>query len=54
VFDADPVLAETNRRKMFDRVIADKITVTGYHFGFPGAGGINKDGKGYTFVPVKA
>ena len=27
--------------------IADKATVTGYHFGMPGAGTIKKDGKGY-------
>ena len=47
-------LAEANRRKMFDRVVADKITVTGYHFGLPGAGTIKKDGKGYAFLPVKA
>ena len=47
-------LAEANRRKIFDRVIADKATVTGYHFGMPGAGTIKKDGKGYAFVPVKA
>ena len=49
-----PTLAEANRRKMFDRVIADKATVTGYHFGMPGAGTIEKDGKGYVFEPVKA
>jgi glyoxylase-like metal-dependent hydrolase (beta-lactamase superfamily II) len=54
VFDVDPVTAEANRRKMFDRVVADKITVTGYHFGFPGAGSIKKDGKSYAYVPVKA
>ena len=52
-FDADANLAEQNRRKIFDRVIADKATVTGYHFGFPGAGTIKKDGNGYAFVPVR-
>ena len=53
-FDANPTLAEENRRKIFDRVIADKVTVTGYHFGMPGAGKIKKDGKGYVFEPVKS
>ena len=53
-FDTDRQLAETNRRKVFDRVIADKVTVAGYHFGMPGAGTIKKDGKGYAFVPVRA
>jgi glyoxylase-like metal-dependent hydrolase (beta-lactamase superfamily II) len=54
VFDLDAAMAEANRRKLFDRVVADKITVAGYHFGFPGAGSIRKDGKGYVYVPVKA
>jgi glyoxylase-like metal-dependent hydrolase (beta-lactamase superfamily II) len=54
IFDVDAAMAETNRRKIFDRVIADKATITGYHYGMPGAGTINKDGKGYAFVPVKA
>ena len=50
----DATLAEANRRKIFDRVVADKVTITGYHFGMPGAGTIKKDGKGYAFMPVKA
>lgn len=52
VFDADPNLAEQTRRKMFDRVIAEKATITGYHFGMPGAGSIEKDGSGYLFKPL--
>ena len=51
-FDSDANLAEQNRRKTFDRVVADKAIVTGYHFGMPGAGTIKKDGKGYAYVPV--
>lgn len=53
-FDVDGEKAETNRRKIYDRVVADGTTITGYHFGMPGAGKIKKDGKGYAFVPVKA
>ncbi len=52
-FDSDGPLAEANRRKIFDRIVADKVTVTGYHYGMPGAGTIQKDGSGYAFVPVK-
>jgi glyoxylase-like metal-dependent hydrolase (beta-lactamase superfamily II) len=52
VFDSDAAMAEANRRKMFDRVVADKVTVTGYHYGMPGAGTIAKDGNGYVFTPV--
>lgn len=51
-FDADPQKAETNRRRMFDRAIADKAVITGYHYGIPGAGRIEKDGDGYAYVPV--
>ena len=51
-FDADAAAAEAVRRKLMDRAIADKIIVTGYHFGMPGAGTIAKDGTGYVFKPV--
>ena len=54
VFDSDPVLAEANRRKMFDRAISDKATITGYHYGLPGAGTIAKDGNGYVFTAIAA
>jgi len=54
VFDADPDLAETNRKKLFDRAIADKAVIAGYHFGFPNAGTIAKDGAGYAFMPFGA
>ncbi|MEW5963212.1 MAG: MBL fold metallo-hydrolase [Pseudomonadota bacterium] len=51
-FDADPQMAEANRRKLFDRAIADNAIVTGYHFGMPGAGRLAKDGNGYAFTPL--
>lgn len=51
-FDQDAAMAENSRRKMFDRVVADNITVTGYHYGMPGAGKIAKDGSGYAYTPV--
>ena len=53
-FDADPTVADVTRRKTFDRVIADKLTVTGYHYGVPGAGTISRDGNSYVFNPVSA
>ena len=46
-------MAETNRRKIMDRAIADKLVVTGYHYSMPGAGTIKRDGNRYVFVPVK-
>lgn len=51
-FDMAADEAETTRRKMFDRVAADKAIITGYHFGMPGAGRIEKDGNGYAYVPL--
>jgi glyoxylase-like metal-dependent hydrolase (beta-lactamase superfamily II) len=53
-FDYDKPLAATVRRKIFDRAIADKIVMTGYHWGMPGAGTVVKDGNGYAYIPVKA
>lgn len=52
LFDANPALAEENRRKLMDQVVADKSVVTGYHWGLPGAGTVQKDGSGYALVPV--
>jgi hypothetical protein len=34
-------------------VIADKIRICGYHFPFPGAGTIAKDGGGYALTVMK-
>jgi glyoxylase-like metal-dependent hydrolase (beta-lactamase superfamily II) len=51
-FDADPNAAEASRRRIFDRAIAENAIVSGYHFGIPGAGSIQKDGNGYAFVPI--
>lgn len=52
MFDWDAQQAEASRRRMFDRAVADKALMTGYHYGMPGAGRIEKDGEGYAFVPV--
>jgi glyoxylase-like metal-dependent hydrolase (beta-lactamase superfamily II) len=50
VFDHVPDLAVETRRKMFDRAVADKAMVAGYHWGLPNVGTIAKDGNGYAFV----
>jgi hypothetical protein len=39
---------------MLDRVIADKVMICGYHFPFPGAGTVTKDGAGYALSVMKA
>ncbi len=51
-FDGDAAAAEATRRRLFDRVITEKAIMTGYHYGVPGAGRIEKDGDGYAFVPI--
>jgi glyoxylase-like metal-dependent hydrolase (beta-lactamase superfamily II) len=53
-YDQDGPLAVESRRKLIDRVIADKMAICGAHFPFPGAGSFAKDGNGYAFTPVKA
>ena len=49
-FDQDAQMAEATRRRMLDRVVADKIVCSGYHWGMPGCGTIAKDGNGYALV----
>jgi len=52
-YDQNAAMAEESRRKLLDRVIADKIMICGYHFPFPGAGTISKDGAGYALTVMK-
>jgi len=53
-YDQDGPTAVTSRRKLIDRVIADKMMIAGAHFPFPGVGTFSKDGNAYAFVPGKA
>ena len=52
-YDQDAATAEASRRRLLDRVIADKVAICGYHFPFPGAGTISKDGAGYALDLMK-
>jgi len=52
-YDQDAATAEATRRKILDQVIADKIPICGYHFPFPGAGTIRRDGSGYALDMMK-
>ncbi len=51
-YDQDSATAITTRRKLIDRVIADKMMVCGAHFPFPGRGAFTKDGNAYAFAPL--
>jgi glyoxylase-like metal-dependent hydrolase (beta-lactamase superfamily II) len=51
-YDQDGPMAIDTRRRLVDRVIADKMMICGAHFPFPGLGSFAKDGASYTFSPV--
>jgi len=52
VFDSDPQMATDTRIGLFDRAISDNAVIAGYHFGFPNAGTLTRDGNGYVFQPA--
>jgi glyoxylase-like metal-dependent hydrolase (beta-lactamase superfamily II) len=51
-YDNDPDLAQQTRHKFYDMAASEKMLVAGYHFAFPSAGHVEKDGAGYRLVPV--
>lgn len=52
MFDMDPELARSNRRRLLDMAASEGMQVAGYHFPFPATGFIGRDGKGYALDPV--
>ena len=54
MFDADGPKAAETRKALCDRIVAEKAMIAGYHFYFPNAGTLTKDGNGYAFEAVKA
>jgi glyoxylase-like metal-dependent hydrolase (beta-lactamase superfamily II) len=52
VFDQAAVVAKASRRKLLDRVIADKMMICGSHSSWPGLGKIARDGAGYALSIV--
>jgi glyoxylase-like metal-dependent hydrolase (beta-lactamase superfamily II) len=51
-YDQDGATAVATRRRLVDRVMADKMMICGAHFPFPGSGTFVKDGDAYAFTPV--
>ena len=51
IYDVDPQMACATRKRMFDRVAADKLRIGGAHLDFPGFGYIVRDGTGFGFEP---
>jgi glyoxylase-like metal-dependent hydrolase (beta-lactamase superfamily II) len=52
-FDMDGPQAVDARRRMLDRVAADRMLIEAYHFPFPACGHIAKTTSGYEFVPAE-
>jgi len=52
-FDMDGPQAVDARRRMLDRVAADRMLIEAYHFPFPACGHIAKAASGYEFVPAE-
>jgi glyoxylase-like metal-dependent hydrolase (beta-lactamase superfamily II) len=52
-FDLDGATAVATRKNLFDRVAADRMLVTGYHFPFPACGHLIKTATGYEHVPIE-
>jgi glyoxylase-like metal-dependent hydrolase (beta-lactamase superfamily II) len=51
-YDHDPALAQATRHKFYDMAASEQTLVVGYHFAFPSAGHVEKDGSRYRLVPV--
>lgn len=54
MFDNDGGLSEDTRRKFYDMALAEKMPIIGYHFPFPSAGYVEKDGNGYRLIQAHA
>lgn len=51
-FDFDGPAGAVTRRRVLDRVAADRVRVTGFHFPFPATGFIAREGQGFRYVPA--
>ncbi|TWB43195.1 MBL fold metallo-hydrolase [Nitrospirillum pindoramense] len=50
--DVDPVMAEQSRRMLYDRIVAERILVHGFHFPFPSLGHLTREDDGYRLMPI--
>lgn len=51
-FDMDREMAAETRKRLIDRIAADRLHVAGYHFPFPAHGHIRRDGPGFAYIPA--
>ncbi len=52
VFDFDGPMATATRRRLFERIAAERALVTAYHFNFPAAGRVTREGEGFRWHPM--
>lgn len=52
MFDQIPDMAEATRRKVYDMLAAERMTVQGFHYPFPAVAHVEKTATGYREVPV--
>ena len=50
-YDVDPDMARESRQKVLKYVAEEGIPIAGMHIPTPGTGKVEKDGKGYVFLP---
>lgn len=50
--DMDGAQTVATRARLLDMAAADRMTVLGYHFPFPGVGHVRRDGDRFQFVPA--
>ena len=51
VFDIDPEMARTTRRRMLELAVAERMQVAFYHAPFPATGYLTRSGSGFEFLP---
>jgi glyoxylase-like metal-dependent hydrolase (beta-lactamase superfamily II) len=51
-YDHEPVQAEATRRKVYDMLAAEKLTVQGFHYPFPSVAHVEKTANGYQEIPI--
>lgn len=50
-FDVDVEQGRATRRRILDRISADRLAIGGMHLEFPGFGHVVRNGSGYEYVP---
>jgi glyoxylase-like metal-dependent hydrolase (beta-lactamase superfamily II) len=51
-FDVDAPAACATRKRLFDRLAADRLKVAGAHMDFPGVGTVTRSAAGFRFEPL--